>query len=99
MYKQKLLQPLVRHSSQDIWQSQCSATPFAHALPTGMLPVGCGTQNPLGMVFHPDIQEQGGFWTPALRALLVTLPWYCVFGIFSEARLSVHWVLQGPQAA
>ena len=38
-------------------------------------------------------------WTFALGALLVTLPWCCVLGILSETRMSVHWVLQGPQAA
>ena len=51
------------------------------------------------MVFHPDIQEQGVFWTVALGALLVTLPWCCVLEILSETRLCVHCILQGPQAA
>ena len=49
--------------------------------------------------FHPDIQEQGGFWILVLAAHLVTLLWHCVLGIFSESRLSVHWILQAPQAA
>ena len=36
------------------------------------------------MVSHPDIQEQGGFWTLALEALLVTLTWFWVLGILSD---------------
>ena len=53
------------------------------------LPVGCATQSPSGMIFHPNIQEQGGFWTLALEALLVTLPWCCVLGILSDRPVCV----------
>ena len=63
------------------------------------LPVGCGTQSTLGMVFHPNIQAQSGFGTLALAAVLLALPWCCVLGIFSETRLSAHWIQQEQQAA
>ena len=62
------------------------------------LPVSCGTQSTSSMVTYPNIQEQRGFGTLAFAARLLGLPWCCVLGIFSETRLSAHWILQGEQA-
>lgn len=73
-----------------------SATSFAHHLSiiTFYLAVA-----PIAHQEWFSIQNKELFWTLALGALLVTLPWSCVLLILSETMLSVHGVLQGPQAA